>query len=288
VTSSHKSDVLSKLRMDQESEFVEWRSRVVGRSLGPAADKAVQRGRALIGAAARLIQRSGGDDFTMQELANEAGFSLGLVYQMFSGKDDLLVALVEEAQAVLARLIERHAATRCNPLEKLGAALYFATDPRQHTDPQYNAAVARYVMRVALNAPEQIGHARRPVIDVFTKLIDEARAAGQIDNCDPDVAAASILLAYISYEHNILLGNSIVAPIPRNEQFIRFCLLGIGARLQVGWEEQFRLSDHEAAQHRLESERMAGTKSRRSRKRAVHASGSTPGLVSRRSEQRDG
>jgi AcrR family transcriptional regulator len=275
--------------MDQETDSVDWRSRVVGRSLGPAADKAVDRGRTLITAAARLIQQSGGDDFTMQELANEAGLSLGLVYQLFSGKDDLLVALVEEAQVVLAHLIERHAARWSNPLERLGAALYFATDPRQHTDAHYNAAVARYVIRVSLSAPEQLGQARRPVIDVFTKLIDEARLAGRIDDCDPHLAAASILLAYISYEHNILLGNSIGAPIPRNEQFIRFCLLGIGARLPAGWEEQFRLSDDEAAQCRFESERVAGTKSRRRRTRAVYARpGSTPGRVSRRSDERHG
>lgn len=272
--------------MDLEADSVKWRSRVVGRSLGPAADKAIQRGRALITAAARLIQRSGGDDFTMQQLANEAGLSLGLVYQLFSGKDDLLVALFEEAQVVLARLIERHAARWSNPLERLGGALYFATDPRQHTDAHYNAAVARYVIRVSLNAPEQLGQARRPVIDVFTRLIDEARLAGLIDDCNPHLAATSILLAYISYEHNILLGNSIGAPIPSRQQFIRFCLLGIGARLPAGWEGQFRLSDDQAAQHCSESERVAGTKSRRRRTNAVYArSDSTPGRLSRRSDE---
>ncbi len=261
MSASHKYDALPKPRMDRQADAVQWRSRVVGRSLGPAAEKAIQRGQALITAAARLIQRSGGADFTMQQLALEAGLSLGLVYQLFSGKDDLLVALFEEAQVVLAHLIERHAARWPDPLARLGAALYFATDPRQHTDAHYNAAVARYVVRVSLNAPEQLGQARRPVIAVFTRLIDEARQAGLIDECDPHLAATGILLAYISYEHNILLGNSVGAPIPSSEQFMRFCLLGIGARLPVGWEQQFRLSDDQAAQHRIESERVAGTKS---------------------------
>ncbi len=275
--------------MDQDSDSVQWRARVVGRSLGPAAVKAVRRGRTLITAAARLIQRSGGDDFTMQQLADEAGLSLGLVYQLFSGKDDLLVALVEEAQVVLARLIERQAEKWSNPLDKLGAALYFATDPRQHTDRHYNAALARYVIRVSLTAPGQLGRARRPVVEVITRLIDEAHQAGQLENCDPGLAAAAILLAYISYEQNVLLGNSIGAPLPPNEQFIRFCLLGIGARLPTGWEEQFRLSGDEAAHYRLESERAAGTKSRRRRTGGVCAGSNwTPGHVSRGSDKRDG
>ena len=52
-----------------------WRERVVGRSLGPAADRVVERGQALIAAAGRLVQRDG-EDFTMQQVAAEAGLSL--------------------------------------------------------------------------------------------------------------------------------------------------------------------------------------------------------------------
>src|SRR5687767_307004 len=73
---------------------VDWRSRVVSRSLGTAADRAVRRGLALISAAGRLVQKSGGDDFTMQQVASEAGLSLRVLYQHFTGKDDLLVALI--------------------------------------------------------------------------------------------------------------------------------------------------------------------------------------------------
>ena len=225
----------------------------------------MQRGRALIAAAGRLIQESGGDDFTMQKVASEAGLSLRVVYQLFSGKDDLLVALVEETQIVFARLLARHASTRSDPLERLGAALYFATDPRQHTDRSYNVAVTRFIVGVSASAPEHLGHARKPIVDVFTTLIDDARVAGQIDECDPATAACQILLAYIAYEHNLNLGNSIGAPLPGNEQLIRFGLLGLGARLPAGWEQQFRLSDAEADRSRLESERLAGTKAKQRR-----------------------
>ena len=111
-----------------------WRSRVVNRSLGPATDKVVERGRTFIAAAARRIERTGVDELTIQKVASEAGLSLRLLYQHFEGKDDLLVALIEEGQIVLAQLLEQQAATRSDPLEQLAVALYFATDPREHTD----------------------------------------------------------------------------------------------------------------------------------------------------------
>jgi AcrR family transcriptional regulator len=230
-----------------------WRSRVVGRSLGEATERAVDRGQALISAVGRLIQQSGVDDFTMQQVAAEAGLSLRVVYQLFSGKDDLLVALIEESQAVFARLLEWHAARHSDPLEKLGAALYFATDPRQHPNASYNAALARFVVRISACAPAQLGRARRPVTEVVEGLVAEAMTAGEIDPGDPELAAGSVLLAYNSYQLNTVLGSAVGATLPSNEQFIRFCLCGLGARLLVGWEERLRLTDDEAARYRREA-----------------------------------
>ncbi len=242
-----------------DASIADWRTRMIGRSIGPAADRAIRRGHAIISAAARIIYRSGGDDFTMRKVADEAGLSLRALYQHFSGKDDLLVALFEESQLVFARLIERHTARYADPLDKLGAALYFATDPRQHTDHDYNAALTRYVMRTSVTAAQQVGHARRPVIEVLMRLIHEAMLAGELEPGSPELAASSISLAYVSYQFSTYLGNSIGAALPTNEKLIRFWLQGMGARLPAGWEERLRITDDEALKYRHESERAAGT-----------------------------
>jgi len=254
-----------------------WQARVVDRSLGPATDRAVQRGRALVTAAGRLIRLSGGDDLTMKEVAAEAGLSLRVLYQHFEGKDDLLVALIEESQVVFARLIERQAATRQDPLERLGAALYFAADPRQHTDPGYNRALATFVARTSISEPERLGRARLPVVEVIGRLISDAMSAGEVDPGDPEIAASSILLTYISYELNNHLGSSVGAPLPTTEQFVAFCIRGLGARIPDGWERQFRLSDEEAARSAVESVRLSGTEA---------GGGGSTGRRSRRGERR--
>ena len=244
-----------------DQSITDWRTRMIGRSIGPAADRAIRRGHAIISAAARTIYRSGGDDFTMRKVAEEAGLSLRALYQHFSGKDDLLVALFEESQVVVARLIERHAARYADPLDKLGAALYFATNPRQHTDRDYNAALARYVVRASVTAAEQVGHARRPVIEVLARLINEAMLAGELEPGEPETAAASISLSYAAYQFSRYLGNSTGAALPENEKLIRFWLQGMGARLPAGWEDRLRITDDKALTHRRESERAAGTSS---------------------------
>ena len=244
---------------------VDWRSRVVSRSLGTAADRAVRRGLALISAAGRLVQKSGGDDFTMQQVASEAGLSLRVLYQHFSGKDDLLVALIEESQHVFATLLTRHASRRTDPLERLGVALYFAMDSRQHPDRAYNGALARYATRTSMSAPEQLGRARRPIIEFFTEQITDAMSAGLIDDGDPERAATAIYLGYGAYVSNTYLGNSIGARLPSNTAFIRFSIQGLGADLPLGWEDQFRISDEEAHTYHLEAEYASGQRPRQPR-----------------------
>lgn len=255
--------------LEDPTVFVDWRSRVVTRSLGTATDRAVQRGQQLITAAGRLVQRSGGDDFTMQEVANEAGLSLRVLYQHFSGKDDLLVALIEESQLVFARLLERHVSCRTDPLDRLGAALYFATDTRQHPDTTYSAAMTRYTIRTSISAPEQLGRARRPVIDVFTKFVADAMSAGVIEPGDAEAAATTMYLGYVSFGSNSYAGNSVGSELPSSEQFIRFCIQGLGAQLPTGWEQRFTISDAEAEAVHIETEYASGTRQRKRRPRAA-------------------
>ncbi len=237
----------------------DWRSRMIGRSVGAAADRALQRGQSIIAAAARVLHRSGDDDFTMQSVAVEAGVSMRTLYQHFAGKDDLFVALLEESQVVFARLLDMYAGAYSTPLDRLGAALYFATDQRQHTDAAFNTSRVRFAMQASLTTAGRVGAARRPVIEVLARLIDDAIREGDLEPGDPEILACEVNLAYLNFQAATYLGNLAGGRLPSNEQFIRFCLCGLGARLPPGWEERLRLSDAEAASHRDRSRRAAGT-----------------------------
>lgn len=255
-------------RIPVESEAIEgepgWRARVVGRSLAPAADKAVRRGQQLLSAASDLVLRSGGDDFTVQKVASEAGLTLRAFYQHFSGKDDLLIALIEESQLVMARLLTRYAARFEDPLDRIGGALYWALDDRQHTAGDYNAALLRYVQRASLTSPERVSAARRPVVNVFTRLIDEAMVAGAIERGDPERSAFALMALHMSHTRVTYLGNDLSSRTPSIPELVRFCVLGLGARLPVAWEQRFVMSDEDAALSRRASEKVALESLRRS------------------------
>ena len=97
---------------DVPVDGADWHRRVVGRSLRTATQRSIDRGASLVRAAAVLLERSQGEDFTVQDVADEAHQSLRTLYQYFESKDDLLLAVFEEAMRTYARLIRTAIATR--------------------------------------------------------------------------------------------------------------------------------------------------------------------------------
>jgi len=216
----------------------DWHARVLGRSLGSASDKAVRQARDLINAAARLMRRLDAEELTMQNIAAEAGVSVRVLYRHFEGKDDLLVALIEESQIVFARLIEKATADIADPLERLGEALYFATtEARQHTDQNFSRAMARFTVQTSVTSPDQVSAAHRPVILVLAGLVEDAMESGQIEVGDSEVAASNLRDVYEAHQRNLHLGNSL-GPRPASGELIRFCLLGLGSHIPPGWEKK--------------------------------------------------
>lgn len=216
----------------------DWHARVLGRFLGSATDKAVKQGRDLINAAARLMRRLDPEELTMQNIAAEAGVSVRVLYRHFEGKDDLLVALIEESQIVFARLIEKATADIADPLECLGEALHFATtDARQRTDQNFSRALARFTLQTSVTSPDKVGAAHRPVILVLAGMVQDAIQSGQIEVGDAEVAASNLYNSYQAHQRNLYLGNSLGGPLPSSGELIRFCLLGLGAHIPPGWEK---------------------------------------------------
>lgn len=76
-----------------------WRDRALERSLRTAKAKAMSRSDGFIATAMELLQETGRTDFTVQELVDRSRTSLRSFYQYFAGKDELLLALLEESIA---------------------------------------------------------------------------------------------------------------------------------------------------------------------------------------------
>lgn len=74
-------------------------------------ERQVQTREQVIAAAARVFARRGYHRATVEEIASEAGFTIGALYSNFSGKEELFLAIAD-----------RHTEARVAEIEALGAA----------------------------------------------------------------------------------------------------------------------------------------------------------------------
>jgi AcrR family transcriptional regulator len=78
-----------------------------------------QTRRRLLAAAARVFRRRGYRGASVEAIAAEAGYTVGALYSNFEGKDDLLLALLEEELGAITKRVVAAAAEADDAIEKL-------------------------------------------------------------------------------------------------------------------------------------------------------------------------
>ena len=168
------------------SEPAGWQRRVVDRSLDDAKRRSIDRGARLIRAAAKVLDRTNGESLTVQEVADEAGQSLRTLYQYFSSKDDLLLAVYEEAMRTYARLITAAVKSLQDPLERLaGGIMASARMPAMHGS-GVDRGLSHLRLQLSQARPALVASAQAPVTAFFRGLIADAVAAGQLSGVDAE------------------------------------------------------------------------------------------------------
>lgn len=181
-----------------DSEQPAWRKRAVSRSLHAARSRAEQRVQRFLDAAFELIDEKGTTDFTIQEVIDRSGQSLRGFYQYFDGKDELLLALFEETINESVEDLRAAVDRETQPLARLRA---FAIRLHEWCDPGSSKAhgthnrrpISEFSVQLAGNHPERVRNAYSPISKMLAGLIDEARAAGEIDVADTRRTGALVL-----------------------------------------------------------------------------------------------
>jgi AcrR family transcriptional regulator len=214
---------------------VDWQRRVVGRSLRTAAERSVDRGLNLIRAATVVLDRSNGQDITVQEVADEAGQSLRTLYQYFESKDDLLLAVFEEAMRTYARLVEGAIGELTDPLERLAGAIVAALRMTEVSGSGVDRGLVRLRLRLSETKPESVGRAQSTVTTLILGLVEAAAATGRLQAPDPEAATFMILSLNAAFNTTGTLGNDAGVGRPDVVGVTSFCLRGLGAELDDGW-----------------------------------------------------
>jgi AcrR family transcriptional regulator len=214
-----------------------WQRRVVDRSLGKATQRSLDRGAELIAAAARLLEQSNGDDFSVQDVADAAKQSLRSLYVHFEGKDDLLLAVFEVGMENYAQLIRETIEVYEDPLPRLVAAMYFAVRISEATPRGATIGLARLRSKLLESSPKKLAAAHAPVTRLFSQLLRDAEQAGTISSPHPEVAAFLVLTLRESLPLSRLHGNEYGLELPTVVELVEFTLHGLDAKLPDGWEQ---------------------------------------------------
>lgn len=154
-----------------------------------------RRRRQILVAATHLMQQSGFHAMSMQSVADEARISVGLIYQYFSNKEDLLrgviVDILEDFRDQIPRAI---AESGGDPVQRLGAAFRICCQvvdaKREATNLTYRESKTLTVEGLAQIKDLEI-QTTEPIRAVFR----EGVAAGVFADVDPRLVVHNLLLA---------------------------------------------------------------------------------------------
>src|SRR3954452_21751100 len=98
-----------------------WRRRAVSRSLDAARSRAEKRAKRFLDAAFELMDEKGTTEFTIQEVIDRSQQSLRGFYEYFDGKDERLLASLEETLRESTEDIRKPVDAETEPVARLHA-----------------------------------------------------------------------------------------------------------------------------------------------------------------------
>ncbi|MBM3670906.1 MAG: TetR/AcrR family transcriptional regulator [Actinobacteria bacterium] len=182
-----------------------WRDRALGRSLEPARARSAERLERLIGAARDLANETGSAAFTVAQVTTRAGLSLKSFYRCFAGKDDLLVALLEEDSRIGAMLLAEAIGGHRDPAQRLRAYVTGLFDLLRHPGAMgYAGMLVREHRRLSEVRPDDLDRALAPMIAVLEAEL--AAASTPRTGFDASRDARRVFALLLEGIHNVTLG----------------------------------------------------------------------------------
>lgn len=194
---SGNSGVGARLRIADRSASVGTEARRA-RALN-AVDRIIDAGRA-------LTEDHGGASFTVQHVAEKAGVALQTFYRHFRSKDELVLAIFEEAALEGTAEIARLADGAPDPIQRLKVIITQALLPDVSV-PRLNVdTMVKEHLRLYQSIPREVERALVPFRALVADAIRMAQAVGEFPGVDPDVEAELIHQLIIARFHLRALG----------------------------------------------------------------------------------
>lgn len=168
-----------------------WEDRAADRVLSTSRDQLLERSRHIVEVAYHLVSEAGLEALTMRTLLDRTGLSRRAFYERFASKDDLVLAVFEEAIRRAAQQFQHEVARYPAPLDRLQLIIKGMvygrelTDSRRMPRTRWAAAIIREHLRLAQSRPEDLQAALQPLIALLAEQIAAGSEAGAIRHGDP-------------------------------------------------------------------------------------------------------
>ncbi len=209
------------------SQTSKWQERTVEHSLKDARQKAISRGGKFIRAANELIRKTGKADFTVQDVVETSGMSLRSFYQYFATKDDLLLALVEEAVGDYVADIRARIAPETDPVEMLQLlvkTMFSAADLSSSS----SRGMVLFSWHLADTRTEEFSAIFSPQVTMAAEILEAGVASGVFrDDIEVPVLAALVMHTVVSVMDMRILGVQMSPQFLSEDDLVRFCLAGV-------------------------------------------------------------
>ena len=206
-----------------------WQARALARSLAGAHGRSVARLERLLDGARELANETGSAAFTVARVAERAGMSLKGFYSCFAGKDDLLLALIEEDSRMGATLLADEVNARDDPVDRLHAYVHGLFAMLAHPGAMgYAGMLVREHRRLDEERPDDLRRALGPLVDMLANELAASREAGGARSPDPERDAQIVFRLLLSGIHQVTLGRR--EPADEAADLWRICWSGLESR----------------------------------------------------------
>jgi AcrR family transcriptional regulator len=170
-----------------DASTASWREQAVARRLDPARARAEDRVQRFLDAALELMNDSAsGVEFTVQEVVEKSGQSLRSFYQYFGGKQELMLALFEEAVLATTENLRAIVAQEETALDRLHAFVveyYKICRPvrkKRATKLRATPAMAQFAQQLLTAQPAEAARVFVPLVTLFEQVLGEAADEGAV------------------------------------------------------------------------------------------------------------
>ncbi|MDE0604193.1 MAG: TetR/AcrR family transcriptional regulator [bacterium] len=208
------------------SALSSWEQRMLERSLDRARIQALARSGEFVHAALALLEEEESVDFTVQDVVQRSGGSLRRFYQLFSSKDDLLLALFEELITQLVEHIPATVQAGAPPLDRLEICVRTLWDfVRGQDAPSARVvrAMAALHNQLAVARPDGLRLAWDPLRQLISGVIADGVDDGSIRS-DIEVEELSELFFDVSLASHLFALGRVGSAHSRFEGLWGFCL----------------------------------------------------------------